>query len=128
MADYPPEIRSAAADAMFALNIHGSAFRGLDTRQEAQAIAAAVLDAMSAKGAEPQWRAGRPPAHGYYLGAWRRGARWTVSELWFNPDSIGTGWWSSRGYLGGCPCPETVPVEAWMPVPGYPAAPGDGDG
>lgn len=66
------------------------------------------------------WRAGRPDTHGYYLAAWRCGDGWTVSELWFNPDSTGTGWWASRGYLheraGHL---ETLPVEAWMPMPAY---------
>lgn len=71
--------------------------------------------------ASAEWRTGRPPDHGYYLGAWRRGESWVVSELWFNPDSVGTGWWAGRGYLDG---PErnphvTVPVEAWMPMPVY---------
>lgn len=64
----------------------------------------------------------------YYLGAWRRGQppAWTVSELWFNPDSIGTGWWTSRGYLTGLQGIEsrnarleTVPVEAWALMPVY---------
>lgn len=80
--------------------------------------------------AASRWRTGRPPDHGYYLGAWRRGEGWAVSELWFNPDSIGTGWWSSRGYLGedgGRYSTETIPVEAWMPMPEYPGpAPEDG--
>ena len=72
---------------------------------------------------EMPWRTGRPPEHGYYLGAWQCGERWTVSELWFNPDSIGTGWWPSRGYFhersAGM---ETIAVRAWMPMPVYTAA------
>lgn len=70
------------------------------------------------------WRTDRPPDHGYYLGAWRRGGRWTVSELWFNPDSIGTGWWSTRGYLNEREhTTGTIPVEAWIPMPVYTASP-----
>lgn len=68
-----------------------------------------------------QWQPGRPPGHGYYLGAWQRHGRWFVSELWFNPDSTGTGWWASRGYLD--PMSHTavpIPVEAWTPMPKYP--------
>ena len=74
--------------------------------------------------APSRWRTSRPPEHGYYLGAWRRGDGWTVSELWFNPDSTGTGWWASRGYLDGHTLRAMpVKVEAWMPVPAY--KPGD---
>jgi hypothetical protein len=66
------------------------------------------------------WRTGRPPTRGYYLAAWRCGDRWRVSELWFSPDSIGSGWWASRGYLGErTTVSETLPVEAWMPMPAY---------
>jgi len=69
-----------------------------------------------------EWRTGRPDGHGYYLGAWRSGDRWIVSELWFNPDSTGSGWWSSRGYLvayGTDRAVFTVPVVAWAPMPVY---------
>jgi hypothetical protein len=66
------------------------------------------------------WRASPPAEAGYYLAAWERGhpGAWTVSELWFNPD---TGWWSSRGYLRQRD-PGHRPLEgvvAWMPVPAY---------
>lgn len=66
------------------------------------------------------WRTGPPPDHGYYLGAWRHGDRWVVSELWFNPDSTGSKWWPTRRYLGERDkTHQTVPVVAWMPVPPY---------
>jgi hypothetical protein len=70
-----------------------------------------------------KWQTGKPPDHGYYLGAWRRGSRWHVSELWYNPDS---GWWPTRGYLHGYLSPgsysiKPIPVTAWMPKPEYPA-------
>lgn len=52
--------------------------------------------------------------------AWKRGDQWAVSELWFNPDSIGTGWWPSRGYFHqDSRGTETIAVEAWMPMPAY---------
>lgn len=66
------------------------------------------------------WRTGRPAKHGYYLAAWQTLAgMWMVSELWFNPQSTGTGWWASRGYLGDrtAGVQETLPVVAWMPMP-----------
>jgi hypothetical protein len=70
------------------------------------------------------WRTGRPPEHGYYLAAWTTPAgRVVVSELWFNPSSFGSGWWSSRGYLRQehhLSKSETVPVAAWMPLPDPP--------
>ena len=67
------------------------------------------------------WNIGRPPTHGYYLGAWKRGGQWVVSELWFNPDSIGTGWWTGRGYFDQRDTTGTDPlnVAAWMPMPPY---------
>lgn len=73
------------------------------------------------------WNSGRPPKHGYYLGAWKRGSQWAVSELWFNPASIGTGWWTGRGYLGQ-DSTEPLNVVAWMSVPSYdPETPLEGD-
>lgn len=68
-----------------------------------------------------EWRTDKPSKHGYYLGAWLRGERWIVSELWFNPDSVSTGWWASRGYLepGLSHHSISVDVVAWMPVPEY---------
>ena len=67
-----------------------------------------------------EWSTGKPPGHGYYLGAWKRGDRYAVSELWFNPDSHGTGWWATRGYLSEREWHAgTIPVEAWMPMPEY---------
>jgi len=69
---------------------------------------------------QARWRTGQPPEHGYYLGAWKTpGGRWVVSELWFNPDSIGSGWWASRGYLHQPHTFTTVPVVAWIPMPEY---------
>ncbi len=72
-----------------------------------------------------RWYRGRPPAPGYYLGAWRRDGKWFVSELWYNPNSIGTGWWISRGYLDQIPRvqTETIPVEAWMLKPLFQESP-----
>jgi hypothetical protein len=42
-----------------------------------------------------------------------------VSELWFNPDSTGTGWWPDRGYMEGVRdgTTKTIPVEAWAEMP-----------
>jgi hypothetical protein len=66
------------------------------------------------------WNKGRPEQHGYYLGAWLRRGRWQVSELWYNPDSLGSGWWETRGYLGQVfGSSETVDVVAWMQIPDY---------
>ena len=75
-------------------------------------------------GIAPAWQTSRPSEHGYYLAAWRRGTPpvWTVSELWFNPDSYGSGWWASRGYLDtrlANPLGKPLPVVAWMPMPVY---------
>lgn len=68
-----------------------------------------------------KWTAtGNPDRHGYYLGAWQRNDCWFVSELWFNPDSIGSGWWASRGYLSErASSHSSIPVIAWMPLPVY---------
>jgi hypothetical protein len=72
-----------------------------------------------------EWNTGRPPQCGYYLGAWKRGSPpvWTVSELWFNPDAVGSGWFATRGYLDTPGAlrdrMSTIPVEAWMPMPEY---------
>lgn len=66
------------------------------------------------------WRTDMPPDHGYYLAAWKRGEQWAVSELWFNPDSVGTGWWPSRGYLRqDSTGMDAIAVEAWMFMPVY---------
>jgi hypothetical protein len=69
-----------------------------------------------------EWNVGtRPPRDGYYLGVWRFGDRWMVSELWFNTDSLGSGWFPIRRYLnvdhGAC---LMIDVVAWMPMPEYP--------
>lgn len=68
-----------------------------------------------------RWRIGTTPVdQGFYLGAWKRGKKWIVSELWYNPSSIGTGWWASRGYLGQMTgLNEPIDVVAWMPLPEY---------
>jgi hypothetical protein len=63
-----------------------------------------------------------PPGAGYYLGAWQQNGRWVVSELWFNPQSLGTGWWPIRGYLHwavGRQTGITIHVRAWMPMPEF---------
>lgn len=69
------------------------------------------------------WNTEPPKTHGYYLGAWPRwegSHSYIVSELWFNPDSIGTGWFISRGYLGERDTyHDTVPVVAWTSLPEY---------
>lgn len=66
-----------------------------------------------------QWHTGKPLTHGYYLGAWKNHGSWVVSELWFNPESVGTGWWASRGYLeqGSVGHRHGIPVEAWTHKP-----------
>jgi hypothetical protein len=62
----------------------------------------------------------RPSEPGYYLGAWQIDARrWIVSELWFNPDSTGTGWWATRSYLNQERTYTTIDVRAWMPMPEF---------
>jgi hypothetical protein len=66
------------------------------------------------------WRTWFPEDSGYYLAAWKKGPDWVVSELWYNPGSIGTGWWQSRIYLhqedhSG----RSVEVVAWMPMPEF---------
>lgn len=67
------------------------------------------------------WNTGKPDKHGYYLGAWKRGDQWVVSELWYNPSSFGTGWWNGRGYFHQDCTTGTEPmnVVAWMPMPFY---------
>jgi len=68
------------------------------------------------------WNKGKPEQHGYYLGAWLRDGRvWTVSELWFNPDSFGSGWWATRSYISRTheTAYETIKVVAWMQIPVY---------
>jgi hypothetical protein len=79
---------------------------------------------------ERQWQTGRPPDHGYYLAAWRRQGQLVVSELWFNPDSTGSGWWAGRAYLGDRPWGggDPLPVVAWMPMPAPPAMPEAAEG
>jgi hypothetical protein len=62
-----------------------------------------------------------PVKAGYYLGAWKKHNMWVVSELWFNPDTIGSGWWSSRDYFLQKAEDEgkTIDVVAWMNLPEY---------
>lgn len=60
-----------------------------------------------------------PEEHGYYLGAWLRQGRWVTSELWYNPDSMGTGWWASRGYFHQKDPGTTIDVKAWMKMPKF---------
>ena len=69
----------------------------------------------------------KPPEAGYYIAAWQDEGNWRVSELWFNPDSPGSGWWPSRGYMarfvGDAPPKEakrSLTVGAWMPKPEFP--------
>lgn len=67
------------------------------------------------------WNKGTPEDHGYYLGAWLRHGIWRVSELWYNPDSFGSGWWASRNYIPGARDNphDTIDVVAWMQIPVY---------
>lgn len=66
------------------------------------------------------WQKGYPPKHGYYLGAHEHLGQIIVSELWFNPDSIGK-WYFSRGYTGqpsrGMADRVPATVIRWMPIP-----------
>jgi hypothetical protein len=69
----------------------------------------------------------KPPDHGYYIAAWRDGESWRVSELWYNPQSLGSGWWATRGYMArftgetmGHESKRSLTVIAWMPKPEYP--------
>lgn len=68
-----------------------------------------------------------PPGHGYYLAAWNDEGHWRVSELWFNPDSQGSKWWPTRGYMArfvgdvanNMP-KRSLTVIAWQKMPEYP--------
>lgn len=75
-----------------------------------------------------EWNAdSNPEKLGYYIAAWDDEGHWRVSELWFNPDSTGSGWWPTRGYMArfvgdvanNMP-KRSLTVAAWMPVPEYP--------
>lgn len=75
-----------------------------------------------------EWNTGtRPEKHGYYIAAWDDEGHWRVSELWFNPDSTGSGWWPTRGYMArfvgdvASNRPKrSLTVIAWMKWPEYP--------
>lgn len=69
-----------------------------------------------------KWRTDRPEKHGYYIAAWIQYGQERVSELWFNPQAIGTGWFAARGYLGqgSDHSTQTLDVVAWQPIPAYP--------
>lgn len=118
MPDYPAEIRKAAADAVFSLNIHGSALKGMDTRQEAEAIAAAVLDAVARQLGDhvagkiaahrDEWAAGKP-------GAGTRGWRWhlgvaarVASRAFLTEDDLRriAARELAAGNYAACPAPE----------------------
>jgi hypothetical protein len=71
-----------------------------------------------------EWQTGLPPKHGYYLAAWKRAGRLTVSELWFNPEAIRP-WWFTRAYGGeriglDNALALNLEVVAWMPMPNPP--------
>jgi hypothetical protein len=68
-----------------------------------------------------------PPGHGYYLAVWMDEGNHRISELWFNPDSTGSGWWATRGYMSrftgeamGHESKRSLTVIAWMTMPEYP--------
>ena len=69
----------------------------------------------------------KPPERGYYIAAWRDEGHWRVSELWYNPQSTGSGWWPTRGYMARFvgDVASTAPVRsltvaAWMPIAAFP--------
>lgn len=71
----------------------------------------------------------KPVTHGYYLAAWDDEGHWRVSELWFNPDSAGSGWWPTRGYMArfvgdvAYNMPKrSLTVAGWMAIPEFPGA------
>jgi hypothetical protein len=73
-----------------------------------------------------EWMTGTPPKSGYYLIAWVNPAvveHISVSEAWYNPDSI-IPWWWSRGYTGeprrGINAAMTKEVISWAPMPNPP--------
>lgn len=68
-----------------------------------------------------------PPESGYYIAAWNDEGHWRVSELWYNPNSHGSGWWPSRNYMArfvgdaAITFPRrSLTVAAWMQMPKYP--------
>lgn len=70
------------------------------------------------------WQNGDPPKYGYYLAAWRNGDSFVTSELWFNPDSVGSKWWWTRGYspirrTGTMLDSVQYEIVAWMPIPEF---------
>lgn len=90
-----------------------SPFAGKDSRTDVQKL-------MDAREFRAAWRTDRPHKSGYYLAAWKRAEDVVVSELWFNPDSHGSGWWPSRGYLHqDWPSKQPVEVVAWLPMPKF---------
>jgi hypothetical protein len=69
----------------------------------------------------------KPDQHGYYLAAWDDEGHWRVSELWFNPQSTGSGWWPTRGYMvrfvgdvASTSPKRSLTVAGWMPIPEFP--------
>lgn len=71
-----------------------------------------------------EWRSGNPPEHGYYLIAWINvSEKISVSEAWYNPDSI-IPWWWSRGYTGeprrGINAAIQKEVISWAVMPNPP--------
>lgn len=77
--------------------------------------------------AHAAWKRGNPQDKGYYLAAWKDRTDWVVSELWYNPESVGTGWWSSRLYLGQEDHRQkSIDVVAWMDMPVFRPDPREG--
>ncbi len=81
---------------------------------------------------ELDWRlGGNPLESGYYLAAWTApSGKKIVSELWFNPSSLGTGWWATRGYIDQNDARPyktiwNIHVTAWMPMPEHPGKEGE---
>jgi hypothetical protein len=67
----------------------------------------------------------KPDQRGYYLAAWNDEGHWRVSELWFEADDIGSGWWPTRGYMARFVGDQKKParsltVAGWAPMPEYP--------
>jgi len=67
----------------------------------------------------------KPDQHGYYLAAWNDEGHWRISELWFEADDIGSGWWPTRGYMARFVGDQKKParsltVAGWAPLPEYP--------
>jgi hypothetical protein len=68
-----------------------------------------------------------PPNQGYYLAVWMDEGSHRVSELWFDPNTSGSKWWPTRGYMArfvgdaAHRAPKrSLTVVAWQMMPEYP--------